>query len=134
MNQLLTDTEKDTIKAIERSLGKLAFNTAIRGIYMAKKENWLPGERIGAMNTMWRSYDDLNRNAIAVKWRTDVDWKWWQDPKGRKVTQWKKEELDRYKRRSYDNYSKNDTSTVFTTEELATIFHLPGKVATTPNL
>ncbi len=132
--QLLTDTEKDTIKAIERSLGKNAFNTAIRGMYLGKKEKYLPGERIGAMNTSWKSYDDLNRNAIGPRWRTDFDWPWWQDPKGKRVVHYKKEELDYYKRRKYEHRSESDTPKVMTTEELATIFHFPGKVVTTPTL
>ncbi|HEX4799266.1 MAG TPA: hypothetical protein VFV22_01880 [Candidatus Paceibacterota bacterium] len=132
--QLLTDTERDTVKAIERSLAKPAFNTAIRGIYLAQKENFQPGERIGAMNTMWRTYDDLNRNAIGVRWRSGVDWKWWQDRGERNSLKWKEEELDRHKRRAYENYSGADTKKVLTTEELATIFHFPGKVVTTPTL
>jgi hypothetical protein len=131
--QLLTETEKDTVKAIERSLSKPAFNTMIRAMYIGKKENFLPGERIGAMNSIWRSYDDLNKNSIGVKWRTDVDWKW-QDIGGHNVIKWKKDELNRYKRRAYDNYTQADTSKIMTTEELATIFHFPGKVASTPTL
>ncbi len=132
--QLLTDTEKDTIKAIERSLGKNAFNTAIRGMYIAKKEHYNPGERIGALITGWRGYDDLNRNAIGVRWRTDFDWNWWQDPKDRKKDALKKEELHEYKIRAYTSQSANDKPKVMTTEELATIFHIPGKVVTTPTL
>ncbi len=131
---LLTDTEKDTLKAIERSLGKNAFNVAIRGMYIGKLENFNPGERIGALITGWRSYDDLNRNAIGVKWRTDFDWNWWQDPSGKKKEALKKKELDEYKRRTYTNHNKGDKKKVMTTEELATIFHIPGKVASTPTL
>lgn len=132
--QLLTDAEKDTIKAIERSLGKNAFNTAIRCIYLGTKEAYKPSERIGAMNSMWRAYDDLNRNSIGVRWRTDFDWPWWQDPKGRRVLHYKKEELDHYKRRKYESRSDADGEKIMTTEELATIFHFPGKVVTTPSL
>ena len=134
VNQLLTDTEKDTIKAIERSLGRNAFNTAIRGMYIAKKEVFNPGERVGAIITGWRGYDDLNRNAIGVRWRTDFDWNWWQDPTERKRFALKKEELHEYKRRAYTHHNPLDTPKVMTTEELATIFHLPGKVANTPTL
>lgn len=142
VNQLLTDAEKDTIKAIERSLGKNAFNTGLRGMYIAKKEAYNPGEQIGALITGWRGYDDINRNSIGVRWRTDYDWNWWQDPSGRKKMMHKQNELDEYKRRYYDsrsgssrdNGSLADSKTVFTTEELATMFHLPGKVALTPSL
>ena len=133
MNQLLTDTEKDTIKAIERSIGKNAFNTAIRGMYIGKKEVFNPGERIGAVVTGWRAYDDLNRNAIGVRWRTDVDWPW-QDPTGAHRDHMKYEELMQYKLRKYEPHGTTDSPKVMTTEELATIYHFPGKVVSTPGL
>lgn len=131
---LITEAERDTIKAIERSLGKNAFNTAIRAMYIGKNDAYNPGERIGAIITSWRSYDDLNRNAIGLLWRTDFSWNWWQDPKDRKKNALKKAELAEYKNRTYTNYTNNDTQKVMTTEELATIFHLPGKVVATPSL
>lgn len=131
---LLSEDERDKIKSIERSLGKNAFNTAIRGMYIAKKDAFNPGERIGSLITGWRSYDDLNRNAIGVRWRTDFDWNWWQDPRDRRKNYYKKKELDEYKMRSYTSHNKADKPKVMTVEELATIFHLPGRVATTPTL
>jgi len=135
MNMMnLTDGEKETVKAIERSIGKNAYNTVIRGMYIATNEAYKAGERIGALITGWRSYDDLNRNAIGVRWRTDYDWPWWQDPKGRHSQMYKRQELDEYKRRAYTHHNKADTPKVMTTEELATVFHLPGKVAVTPSL
>ncbi len=131
-NNILTDTEKDTIKAIERSTSKNAFNTAIRYVYVAKYDVF-NAERIPAMLTTLRNYDDNNRNALGVRWRTDTNWKF-QNPGGRKVAAWKLQEIMNYKRRSYYNYTSVDVKKVMTTEELATIFHLPGKVVTTPTL
>ncbi len=130
----LSDGEKETIKAIERSIGKNAFNTVIRSMYIATKKAYNPGERLGALITGWRAFDDVNRNAIGVRWRTDIDWPWWQDPKGTVRQAYKKQELDEYKRRAYTYHTDTDKSKVMTTEELATIFHLPGRVASTPSL
>ncbi len=129
----LTDAEKKTIDAIERSIGKNAFDTVIRGMYLAQK-NAFNGERISALSACWRTFDDQNRNSIGVRWRTDTDWPWWQDRGGHVTTHMKKEELDEYKRRAYTHHNSADTPKVMTTEELATIFHLPGKVAFTPAL
>lgn len=134
INQMLTDTEKDTIKAIERSLGKNAFDVAIRSMYIAKSEVFNPGEKIAVMLSGWKSYEDLNRNSIGPRWRTDFDWNWWQDPKGKRAKHLKKEELNEYKRRTYTHHNENDDTKVMTTEELATVFHIPGKVVTTPTL
>lgn len=135
LNEVLSETEKDTIKAIERSLGKRAFNGRIRCMYIAESDKFLPGERIGPLISCWMVYGDLNRNQIGFVWRTDFDWNWWQDPFNTKKTAMKKQELHDYKTRSYSNmFMAADTAKVYTTEELATIFHLPGKVALTPGL
>ncbi len=130
----LTDTEKETVKAIERSLGKNPFNVVIRTMYIARTEAYLPGERIGPIITGWKAFDDLNRNVIGFKWRTDFDWNMWQDRHGHHKEALKKQELDEYKRRYYTNHSAKDIWKIMTTEELATIFHLPGKVLLTPGV
>jgi len=130
----LSDGEKETIRAIERSLGKNAFNVAIRVMYIAEKTNFKIGDRVPALIAAWKPFDDINRNAIGVRWRTDTDWPWWQDPGGSVTAAYKNQELDEYKRRAYTHHSGADTEKVLTTEELATIFHLPGKVALTPSL
>ncbi len=133
VNQFLTEVERDTIKAIERSLGKPAFNTAIRVMYIAKKDKFV-GERISALTTMWRVFDDSNRNGIGFKWGSTAEWPLFQDPTGAKSRMYREAELDEYKRRTYSNRKSSDTPKEMTTEELATIFHLPGKVASTPTL
>ena len=130
----VSDTEKDTIKSIERSLAKSAFEVAIRSMYIATPDKFRIGDRAPQMITAWRPYEDLNRNAISVRWRTDYDWNWWQDPSGHRRAHLKYAELDEYKRRAYDPKSHLDPWKIMTTEELATIFHIPGKVALTPSL
>lgn len=132
--QLLTESEKDTVKAIERSIGKIAFNSNIRCMYIAKKESFQVSERVGGIITMWRAYEDQNRNKIGLQWRTDFDWNWWQDPSGHHREAYKRQELNEYKRRYFNSHSSLDTSRVMTIEEIASIFHFPGKVASTPSL
>lgn len=130
----LTDGERDLIKALERSLSKTPFNTAIRAVYAAQKGHFLPGERIGAIITSWFQYNDNRSNSFALKWRTDYNWPWWQDPRGTKRFKHKKRELSEYKRRHFESQTQGDNKFIMTNEELATIFHLPGKVALTPSL
>ncbi len=130
----LTPGERHVIECLERSISKTPFNTAIRAVYAAKKGHYLPGERIGAIITSWFQYNDANLNSFSLKWRTDFDWNWWQDPFGKRRLAMKKRELDRYKRRYYYPEIATDGKFVMTTEELATIFHFPGSVAQTPTM
>lgn len=130
----MTDGERDTVKALERSLSKTPFNTAIRAVYAAKPGSFVPGERIGAIITAWFQYNDNRSNTFALKWRTDYNWPWWQDPSGRKRFAHKKRELSEYKRRHFESQTQGDDKFIMTNEELATLFHLPGKVALTPSL
>ncbi len=102
-------------------------------MYIAKKDKFV-GERISALTTMWRVFDDSNRNGIGFKWGSTAEWPLFHDPTGAKSRMYREAELDEYKRRTYSNRKSSDTPKVMTTEELATIFHLPGKVASTPTL
>lgn len=130
----LTEGERRVISALERSMSKIPFNVGIRAIYAAKKDYYLPGERIGAIITSWFQYNDAMLNSFGLRWRTDYDWNWWQDPSGRKRFEHKKRELNEYKRRFYENQAQSDKEFIMTVEELATIYHFPGKVARTPSM
>lgn len=129
----LTEKERDNIKALERSVSKYAFNTYIRSIYVAKNDNF-DGTKIGSMSTIFRATDDIARNSIGIRWRTETDWPWWQDRGGKKTWRWKKEEVEDYKKRTYTERSSGDNGSILTVEELATLFHLPGKVVLNPNV
>lgn len=130
----LTMGERDIVTSLERSLSKYAFNTQIRTMYIAEWDHAQPGERIGPMVGFWRHMDDHNRNAINLKWRTDVNWPLWQDRHGHHVAHWKHSELHDYKNRSYDSRTGTDNGFILTTEELATLFHPAGQVLLTPTL
>lgn len=136
--QTLTEGERETIKAIERGMSKSAFNTAIRALYIGEKATGVfnPSLRFPAITTGLRAFDDNMRNAIGIRWRTDFNWNWWQDPKGKRAEAYKRSELNEYKRRYYQAHDDNgsDSAKAFTIEELATVFHMPGQVAVTPTL
>ncbi len=129
----LTDGERDMIASLERSVSKYAFDAKIQGTYLATEEAF-NGGRIGTLASILRSSDDLSRNMIGITWDTNTPWPWWQDRKGQTTKRWKKEEIENMKRRSYTERHKKDTGMVLTTEELATIFHLPGAVVTSGNV
>lgn len=133
-NAILTAGEKDAIEAMERNAGKYAYKTAIRWLYVTKKGKF-NGDLINPIIRSFSQYDMIGRNAIGVRWRTDFGYKNWI-PGGKRKTldSLKKQELKEYRTRKYYPKSAADNYKIFTAEELATVFHLPGKVAMTPTL
>ena len=129
----LTTGERDLITAMERNAGKYAYETAIRWIYITEKGKF-NGDFIGPMIRTFGEYDIIGRNGIGVRWRTDFDYNLFQDFSGSRRLAFKKEELEHYKLRKYKKHSDSDKPKIMTSEELATIFHLPGKAVVTPGL
>lgn len=133
VNVALTSGEKDTISAMERHSTKYAYKTAIRWIY-ANKQGGFNSDLINPVIRMFSQFDS-GVNALGIRWRTDFDYK---DiiPGGKKkaLAALKTQELKEYRRRIYYPKSGGDPYKIFTAEELATIFHLPGGVALTPTL
>lgn len=127
----LTQGERDTVTAIERNIGKYAYDVGIRWAYLADESitRFDPGI-IPRMNRAFAQTEIKNRNGISVKWRTDINYKWFADPFGKKIPAMKRGELKLYKQRSNDGM----TLKTYSVEELATLYHLPGLVALTPTL
>lgn len=130
----LTPGERATIEAMERNASKYAYETSIRWVYITKKGHF-NGDLIGPVIRTFSQYDAIGRNGIGVKWRTDFNYK---DiiPGGKKheIAALKKQELKEYKMRKLYPKSSGANPKIFTVEELATVFHLPGQVAMTPSI
>lgn len=131
--------EAEKIAALERSVGKPGFDTTIRTIYFADKDKF-NGFFLGGMLGSLKQYGSIGYNgfkgaglSLSYKGRWFSDW--WKPVKS-KIHMIAMEE---YKLRRFFFsphmgkwfYSK---PFVLNSEELATIFHLPGLVATTPGI
>jgi hypothetical protein len=127
--------EADVIAALERSVSKMPFDVGIRGIYIADKDKFNPANN-GGLGGCFKQYGSLNLNGFKPKgWFTIFDYPWqeWGDKKEKL----KPRVLEEYKLRRYfyspwkgrKFYSK---PFVLNSEELATIYHFPGSVASTP--
>jgi hypothetical protein len=140
----MTKAQEARILAIERSLSKIAFDAGVRMIYLAEKSIY-DGGYVGAMTGSFKQYNSPDLNGFTSAWTTSFDYPW-QDFKGTKVKVLKEEILEAYKERDFfwrervsfkGFFGKNMVDRdvfVLNTEELATIFHFPGKVASTPSL
>lgn len=140
-----TRGESAVIEAIERNANKFGFDTGMRAIYVTKKEHF-DANRIAGLTGMFRQYSASDFNGFKPANVTGFDFPW-QDLFGKKVIIKKEDMLSGYKKRSFfyggfdffeiTKYFTNPEDSgkkgfLLTTEELATIFHLPGRVVETP--
>lgn len=130
----ITGGENETISAIERNMTKYAYKTSIRWMYITKKGKF-DGDIINPIIRSFSQYDMIGRNEIGVRWRTDFGYKN-IIPGGKKkaLDALKRQELKEYRLRIIHPKNGAGGSKIFTSEELATMFHMPGKVALTPTL
>ena len=131
----MTATDSQEIQVIREALEKFPFDTCIRAGYIADKEVFDSANISGLIGTM-RQFSSAHRNGLSVSWQTTID-EPWKD--FRRIRRRRNERLflDAYRRRSffqppYRHFKQKPF--VLTTEEIATIFHLPGSEAVTPTL
>ncbi len=130
-SRIPTKTEQDILTAIERNIDKPAFDCGIRGIYITEKDkfNFI---NITGMTSSFKQFSSVNLNGFRPNRVTGFDYPW-QDFKNIRLNKMKKGIFEDYIRRAYFQYpSLSDKQFVLSSEELATIFHLPGGVAQTP--
>jgi hypothetical protein len=133
---MLTIGEREKIAAMERNAGKYAYEVGIRWLYITEKGKF-DGDVISPMIRSFSQYDIIGRNGIGVRWRTDFDYNFISDRSGKRKLRLKKYELGKYKDRNYyhqDRKTHIDATKVFSSEELATIFHIPGSSVVTPTM
>ncbi len=131
-----TKGETEMIAAMERSLTKLPFEVGIRGMYIARGSAFDPIGIVGLIGS-FRQFDAPQLNNIGIAKTTDFEYPW-QDFRRHKKAKLEKKMLNAYKLRSFFQlpykYTAKTKPFIMTTEELATIFHLPGRVLATPTL
>ncbi len=131
----LTPGERDTIEAMERNAGKVAFEFASRVVYLSSKsERDYDGGLFARVARMVSQTEIKGRNGLGIQWRTDFNYKFFSDPFGKKVPALKHHEIIEYKKRVLYPKAGHVHFKIMTAEEMATIFHLPGAVALTPTL
>lgn len=127
---VLSPGERQVVESIERSLAKPGFDVGIRALYLsADKIN--PARIVGTLGA-FKQYNAANSNSFKPARTVGVKYPW-QDLWGQ--TKKKKAEMfDAYRRRSYFYPPYARQPFVLSAEELATIYHFPGSVSTTPSL
>ncbi|MBU1178727.1 hypothetical protein KKB69_00045 [Patescibacteria group bacterium] len=125
--KVLTKGEQEVVAAMERNMAKIAFKTGIRMMYIARRDifNKVNG---GALIGLMNQYSTQNLNGF--KGGKSVSAKFLF--KKRREELKKKGMLNNYRKRYFLDYPCARETFVFNTEELATIYHFPGRVAETP--
>jgi len=147
----MTKGQQETIASIERSISKQGFDCGIRAIYFGDGEHFSPSS-IPAILGLFRPFSSNELNGFRPMNTTGFNYPWedmlslkglktrskniflprksiW---KGAALQEKKQILFDAYIRRSYFNPPYKRKWFVLNSEELATIFHFPGRVAETP--
>ena len=124
---VLTPGEREIITEIENKLKKPVFRTNIRGLYIAKRENWNPANRLAARSYMSHfSTNNLNYLRFGVITRTKVH------------DVFRQRRVFLRSRKIFGNAvlrfpplfpNRRKECAILSTEELATLFHFPIKIS-----
>ncbi len=147
----LPDLVKEDVLSVYRKLDKLGFDTGIRVVALGKKGVCSEID----FNSMRRNIRLLFRQFAAqtnnsLERRKGTGLSSWQDPYGKKIFKLKTDMLQQYRDREFF-YPRLERSTaspwpsffvpnlqpqsfVLNTEEIATIFHFPGRVSESPSI
>ncbi|MEI8343378.1 MAG: hypothetical protein WCF93_00335 [Candidatus Moraniibacteriota bacterium] len=115
----LSPMERDVLKAVETNLGKVQFSTKGRCIYLSKRENFDMSIGVSAVWGALKQFGDDNLNGF----KPDGDSK-----TSKHYDFFKKQRLQYSQHKLYRRYksrSRDGIRIVLSSEELATIFHLP---------
>lgn len=124
--QFLTSGEKEIIEGIERKVGKVGFDTVIRVVYIATHEAYtIP--TFFQVASGFNQFNTQHLNAIKRDGKTITAAKF--PFKKMKETQKKKWLLYQYRIRG-----RPKTMFIMNIEELASLFHFPGRVVMAPSL
>jgi hypothetical protein len=153
----MTPQEQEKLEAIERSTSKLAFEVSIRGVYLAPKDLFQPAHS-AAFGGTFKQYNTMHLNGFETK-SPSVKYPW-QDKTGARVEADKREIFTQYQHRAFfykeflpikgigewktanmatfekpfPEETLNFKPFIMNIEELATIYHFPGDIASTPTL
>jgi hypothetical protein len=132
----LSEEQKQTIKLIQRNIqSSQPWDVGIRALYFAEHEQF-DGTTIPGLMSMWQPFGSPGYNSIAPvgnRWQNILDYPW-QDFNGMRENAMKIKIFDAYRRRSWFHAPYRFKHVVLTSNELATIFHIPGTVAKTPTM
>jgi hypothetical protein len=127
--------QSEGIAAIERKASKQLFDVGIRAVYLAPEDIY-QGIMIPGMLTMFKPFNSETGNSITPisRWSAFFNDLPWEDRSGHHKHQLQQEAIRMYRRRAYFYDPYIGPWMNLSTEELASIFHIPSAAVTSPNL
>ncbi len=125
----LTPGQKDILKALESNIGKPMFKTKMRHVYIGQKEHFSKATGVSAFIGAIKQFNDLNLNSMVPDDLTKTY-----------ASYLLVDQRTRYRqRRLFRRYITRDSDPpsncfMFSSEELATVFHLPDMQVLAPAL
>ncbi|MDP1707251.1 MAG: hypothetical protein Q8L30_01740 [bacterium] len=134
-----TKGQTEKIAAIERNVSKLAFDVGARSIYIAKPDKFNP-VMITHMISLFKPFNTAGWNDInSSDWLKRFDDYPWEIGAAKMKKHYSRKLVEAFRRRQYfhEPFSygiSKDEIMVMSTEEIATIFHIPSHSVETPGL
>ncbi len=124
----LSPGEREVLKAVEENLGKPQFHVRPRYAYVGRRENYDKGIGINAFFGAIRQFADENLNGFKPNTTKTAAYHIFIESRLRYL---QRKQLRRYRNRSMDG---EGGKLVMSSEELATVFHLPDMNVLAPSL
>lgn len=134
-----TKGQIEMMAAIERNVSKLAFDVGGRGVYIAKKDKFNP-IMITHIIGLFKPFNSEGWNGIkSAGWHLSFDDYPWEIGSEKLKEKYAEELVQAYRRRQFffDPFGfgiSPDEAMVMSTEEFATIYHIPSLAVETPSL
>ncbi|HEY0010581.1 MAG TPA: hypothetical protein VGB97_01545 [Candidatus Paceibacterota bacterium] len=130
-----TGGQKATIEALERNTGKPGFDVGMRAIYMAKKGHIQPAMITYLINMLKPFHSEgWNGFKLSSLFSAKFNDYPWEDRHGHHKQHEHEKLVEYYRRRSYFHDPYVGPWMILSSEELATIFHVPSGSVETPSL
>ena len=132
--RFLTDIETETIKALGRSVSKPGFDVGMRVVYTAPKDVFQITNLAGIIGGITHFNSSMNgfKPTRSSSERYGNFFFVWLKRREKNRDKERQRMLDAYKRRAYYYRPFKSPHFILNTEELATIYHFPGIVSSTP--
>jgi hypothetical protein len=122
--------------AIENNIYKAAFDTGIRIIYSAPKEDYKPGATIAFLTSIFKPFSSEGGQGLSLAALYSARFQDfpWEDKDKKRHREVERNIVDYYRRRVFFNEPYIGPYSVLSTEELATLYHIPSGSVSSPAL